>query len=75
MDSGTLIYKCRRCGKLSKNTHVPDGVIALSCIVNNIKTPKEWNGVLPELVGVCSCEDGNLGISDLIGFEKDKKEV
>jgi hypothetical protein len=30
--SGVLIYKCRRCQKLTKSVHVPNGLFALSLI-------------------------------------------
>lgn len=69
---GLLIYKCRRCGKLNKNTHVPDGLMALSCLIISNRVPKGW-GSAASVLDMCSCEDGNIGVSDLIGFEEDKK--
>lgn len=72
IEKGRLVYKCRRCGKLNKNTQVPDGLYALNSILNKIPLPEEWGGFILTETDICSCDDGNLGISDLIGFEKDK---
>ena len=65
-----LIYKCRRCGKLCNSCSVPDGIMALVKIVNGLPTPKEWGAQAPGLVNIHNCDDGELGVSDLIGAEK-----
>ena len=74
MKSGVLVYKCRRCGELSKHIMVPDVDMALVCIMNKITAPKKWNGNLPGILNMHTCGDGNTGITDLIGGEKDKGE-
>lgn len=63
MESGFLIYKCRRCEKLNKTAHAPNGLQVLSDAVC-----KDYAFAL---LDVCNCKDGGLGIADLIGFEKD----
>lgn len=70
-ESGFLVYKCRRCGELIKNTRVPNGVIALTCIEKTGHTPNGWDGVATRN-SICSCKDGGIGVSDLIGFESDE---
>jgi hypothetical protein len=74
MNSGFLVYKCRKCGRLNKDTHVPNGTIALSCIVCDFDFPKDWGALKPGMTGVCNCSNGDLGITDLIGFEPEKEE-
>ena len=64
MDAGFLVHKCRRCGKINKNVHVPNGLIYLCKILNDVNSL--------DRVSICNCKDGNLGVSDLIGFEKDE---
>lgn len=72
IDSGFLVYKCRKCGKEIKSVHVPDGAIALSVIMFDNPTPKSWGVMVAGKTDVHSCGDGSLGVGDLIGFEKDK---
>lgn len=72
MKSGFLIYKCKRCGELVKDTHAPNGTITLSCIITNSRLPSEWMGTTPLKEDIHNCKDGNLGVSELIGFEYDK---
>jgi hypothetical protein len=71
MHSGFLIYKCKRCRELIKNSHAPDGNITLCSIITNTNIPKEW-GVTPTKEDIHTCKDGNLGMTELIGFEYDK---
>lgn len=72
MESGVLVYKCRSCAKLNKNMHVPDGITAMCRIPNNIPLPEKWGAFKPTMTDVCNCNGNDMGISDLIGFEKDK---
>ncbi|WCS68193.1 hypothetical protein Goe21_00830 [Bacillus phage vB_BsuM-Goe21] len=72
MKYGVLVYKCRRCNKEDKSTHVPDGLTALIGLIND--KPLPWNGIPIEKTSICNCKDGNLGVSDLIGFEFEKSE-
>lgn len=66
MKSGFLIYKCRKCNELTKNVHVPNGLMQVCDAVSNADSLK--------LLNVHSCKNGNLGISDLIGFEEDNEK-
>jgi len=70
-EGGSLLYKCRKCGAINKNTHVPCCLIALSKINVNGITPREW-GMQMGITDIHACGDGNLGISDLIGAELDR---
>ena len=72
MKGGVLIYKCRSCRKLNKSTHVPNGLEALVSIRCYGRSPVEWGAMIACMTDICNCTDGNLGISDLIGFEEDK---
>lgn len=68
---GNLVYKCRRCGQISENAHVPLILEAVSSILITGTTPKSWGPMTESLLGMHSCEDGNIGVSNLIGAEKD----
>ena len=74
MDGGFLKYKCRRCGEIKGSAHVPNCLLALSSINAKGITPREW-GMQMGITDIHNCNDGNLGISDLIGVVLDKKEV
>jgi len=65
--SGVLQYKCRRCGKISENLHVPSVSMAVSCIVSNIPIPKAWGSIQIGMYDMHYCEDGGIGVCDLIG--------
>jgi hypothetical protein len=72
MDKGaTLIYKCRMCGELHKPIHTPKGHLTLMCVMYDWELPKEWFGVMPHKTNFHICNDGNIGVSDLIGCEFD----
>ena len=73
-NSGYLIYKCRRCGELNKNCHVPDGTITLLSIMTKDLHLKDGSTYNPLKIEIHNCTDGNLGIADLIGFEYDNGE-
>lgn len=73
MKGGFLEYKCRRCGKVVKNVHVPDALIALCNLEVEGVTPKIW-GMQMRMTEIHHCADGNLGMSDLIGAVFDQKE-
>ncbi|CAH8247374.1 hypothetical protein WJ0W_004608 [Paenibacillus melissococcoides] len=66
MSSGFLLYKCRQCGAVEKNVHVPDVMIAFVNITMGEPLPKEWGGSVG-LIGMHSCSDGRIGVTDLIG--------
>lgn len=68
---GLLIYKCRKCGELSKIIHVPNVLKALSYINAGIKMPENWGPIQASIHDIHGCKDGTIGISDLIGGEED----
>lgn len=70
-ECGLLVYKCRRCGELSRNVHVPNCLTALISLAHGYDIP--WSGAIPNIIELHSCKDGNMGISDLIGSECDTK--
>lgn len=72
---GVLVYKCRRCRELNKNTHIPTGygTATIISIMQDIPIPQEIKGVPVSKFAFHDCEDGNLGVCDLIGFEYDKE--
>ena len=71
MEKGRLVYKCRMCGKLKKSTSVPDGSIALISILHDTPIPKSWGANILGKTELCNCDGRNIGVADLIGFEKD----
>lgn len=69
---GVLLYKCRRCGKVSKNIHAPDGLPVLLHILHDIPLPKRWGDGIPiSKESICLYDDGSYGVSDCIGFSVD----
>lgn len=68
---GTIIYKCRRCGDLEKSTHVPNIDKAVILMIKGIEMPKDWGPLSPKMISIHSCADGNIGVCDLIGGERD----
>jgi len=71
--SGYLIYKCRKCGGINKNIHVPDVINALTCITADLPLPKNWGAIIPKMTDIHCCSENELGVADLIGTEADKK--
>lgn len=63
MRSGFLVYKCRKCGKLLKHIHVPNGMKQVCDAVSKKDSTS--------LLSVCNCKGGDFGIADLIGFKED----
>lgn len=72
MKQGFLVYKCRKCGNIVKNTHVPDVDTAIILIVSGNTLPEKWGGTA-RIIDIHSCEDGSIGVSDLIGGEPTNK--
>jgi|CXWL01.1.fsa_nt_gi hypothetical protein len=69
---GWLLYKCRLCGSVNREVHVPGLVIALSCILNNYPLPKDWaGGDQIHSTSIHHCADNKLGVSDIVGGERD----
>jgi len=72
MTGGTLIYKCRLCGGMEESTHAPDGNVALICTILNIPTPENWGPITLKMLGVHTCGNGRVGVTDLVGVELDE---
>lgn len=70
MEIGRLVYKCRKCNGLDKSRSIPNIKEALVCLT--LAQSVDCGVTSIELLKVHFCEDGELGISDLIGAERDK---
>ena len=68
---GNLVYKCRNCGETYSNCHAPNLSLALSCIMIDGVTPKQW-GIPATMIDIHSCKNGEEGIADLVGGIPDK---
>lgn len=66
MTPGILIYRCRACGKLDNSTHAPDLMTVIVSIMTG-EAGKPFAGVPVDKWSIHSCEDGTLGVSDLVG--------
>ncbi len=59
-------YKCRKCGKIEDSSSVPEFLVIVKMIqdITNVKNrqlvPVSWH----------SCEDGSIGITDVIGAKE-----
>lgn len=74
--TGTFEYKCRRCGKIDCDATSSYGLCRM--ILINLSISEEFEipnvmGTHPKRLSVCHCEDGGMGLSDLIGFKEDKQ--
>lgn len=69
--SGTLIYKCRLCGELVKNTHVPldPQIVAMMILAEGIATIKQ---VTVGDTDIHVHANRTTGITDLVGYEYDE---
>lgn len=74
MKGGRLLYKCRLCGEITDNCHVPDIFLAIPLLLikGNLNcTP--WAGTMGiSTKKIHYCKNGKIGIADLIGGEEDK---
>lgn len=74
MKDGRLVYRCRRCGAEIKKIDVPQLQPAIAMILYDLEDAwkkKKWGAEMPDKVEFHHCEDGNIGITDLIGGEFD----
>ena len=69
-NGGVLLYKCRRCGAIVEDVHVPDILRALTLLTIGGETPKEWGGNLT-LTELHNCMPQHIGVCDLIGGKTD----
>jgi len=71
---GVLLYKCRLCGCVERNPHVPDVFTAVGHLAVGLKLPEKWFGAPACVRHPHFCSDGRIGVADLIGGEHDKVE-
>lgn len=67
---GFMVYKCRRCGLEFADSHVPDVLVAAISIMTSGRTPSSWGITMGERDSH-NCNDKQIGIADLVGFDKD----
>jgi hypothetical protein len=71
---GFLQYKCRRCGEIVQDTHVPDLQAALLYILNDWDMKiMGWTGVPANKTDTHRCKKDEWGVIDLIGGVEDKE--
>lgn len=70
-ESMCVVYRCRRCGELDKSACGSEDIVIQS-IINTVLgiDMKMAIGLQPQLLSTHSCQDGSIGVSDLIGGEK-----
>ena len=64
---GFLLYKCRKCGKVSKNIHCPR---VSSYLIEIYVFGKSLDGDC-KMISIHTCSKKVIGISDLIGCQED----
>jgi hypothetical protein len=69
-EGGAPNYRCRACGEVYADCHVPDISLAMIGILFDGHTPKKW-GATHGLITVHACDEANMGIADLIGGRRD----
>lgn len=70
---GCLVYKCRRCGEEWREQRVPDVVPSLVNVLTQQKDLSSIAATPKPLLFVHSCNDGNKGVSEIIGGEFEKE--
>jgi hypothetical protein len=72
---GVLHYRCRKCGVVEANPHVPNVLLALTCITGGRSLPEGWGSTGYGLTEVHHCDErGGWGVADLIGGRQDVEE-
>lgn len=66
---GYLYYKCRRCGLIVANTHVPNSMHTF--VMLQMKGEYHDQGGSVYLIDFHICEDKVRGVTDLVGFGED----
>ena len=69
--SGSLLYKCRNCGEIYEDCHVPNITTALVCLITCGKTPEQW-GRSVTTMSIHNCKNGECGVSDIVGAKSDE---
>ncbi len=71
---GIIEYKCRRCGRIDNHIGVPDLNLFLQDAIIDVdivqKVYKDISGIKMHILHFCN--DGNIGVADLIGGEHEK---
>ena len=81
MEEWSLVYRCKKCGKEFKDLHggkdiVEHAIMSISSAYpDNVRSLlKRWSevfiGLTPKIWTVHWCDDGGIGIAELIGAEK-----
>lgn len=65
MKGGSLLYKCRLCGKVQEKVHVPNAMVDFCRVLS-----------LPDGAGLLlnshSCNEKTQGVMDLVGVREDE---
>jgi hypothetical protein len=72
MKSIAFEFKCRRCGQIDRNPHTAEanGMMCLIAVIHGHKSP--LTGESLDMVGVHTCPDEGMGVTDLIGYSIEK---
>ena len=65
-------YKCRQCGAVEENPCTSEKnatLILIHTIIGGRVLPEHLIGTKPEMVSTHSCDNGAMGVSDLIGYK------
>jgi hypothetical protein len=68
MKGGSLLYKCRMCGKVAERVHVPQAYGWLAGFLNCV----DRGTGAGRLFDFHSCGDRKTGLMDLIGIREDE---
>lgn len=64
----TKIYQCKLCKEVVRDRSVSDEIKVTIELINNLENKKD----LCKSNLIHYCEDGSLGVCELIGFKKEK---
>ena len=70
---GTLLYKCRHCGEIDGTTHTPQAMATIIWLLRDTPLPQEWGGMPVNKTDLHYCNDGQIGVCDLIGAKLDEE--
>ena len=69
MKTAKFQYKCRLCGEIEENPCTGEKNALIDLIEVEIHGRVKTMGIPLEILGIHNCSDGNVGISDLIGYK------
>jgi hypothetical protein len=76
-EGGDILYRCRYCGEIWAEEHSPSILGTLVATLSADEpggSPPQWTGLFGTVYSIHHCQNGDLGVADLIGARHDKTD-